>query len=1738
VKVRSIIVGLVSILYFTTFNPAWTKQVEHSQFQQYIPSDSIEADNIVQLLESNADGAIIKIEIPDFQFGTIEHEEEQFQTISFPGCGYTAEEGKPQLPVTGTLLGVPTDAEFNLQIVESDYSILSNRKIYPVPKLVVRKSELFNEYSDIEFYCDKPFYAINSFYPGELVELGFTGFIRDSKVLQVQFYPVQYNPATQTVKLYSRLIAKVTFRRSNMAPTSDQGLPRPESPFYKNILSQNILNYASAKNWKKLPTSDFRLPTSDFRLPTSDFRLPTSSAAPAWNPALLISSSPAYKIIVDSDGMYHITYEQLKEEEVQNLEEIDPRTFKLFNKGKQMPIFVRGENDGSFDEEDEIIFHGLRNAGTKTYYDPFSDENVYWLYWNGLPGLRTVKRSANFVAEEAQSYRKFRSFVHTELDNTFQRLAEATEYEGAQFIPVGRGGGVYDRIGGVLTMPPLPNDSWYWDVVSSPNIKQFEFHLPNVAETSLNATVRVMLRGRTTHQAPIDHHTQIWLNEEVMIEDAEWDGQSEHFTERQDISQDFLRNGKNVISVLSPGDTEAKDIDQVLFNWLEIEYWREFTVVNDYLEFSVPLEGVISSEQQNFRLLISNFSHPHVEIYGTDGSIYVDNFVQEDIQKPGTYQVRFLASQPPNSRSSSTGSSGHFDFSVQYIALTPDKLKSPKKIIKDEPSNLRASTNGADYIIITHESLYPGVLPLVEWRQKTHPQPLPRGETQGLRVEVVKVQDIYDEFNFGIFNPNAIKDFLAYVYSNWQPPAPTYVVLVGDANYEYKKGVNWVPTNLVQTPQHGACASDGSYVTISGNDSLPDMLISRLPARNLIELNAMVSKIIAYESSPEMGPWRKRLLFLSGIGPTFTGQSENLIKSYVSPSFEVARIYSDDPKSEYYGGAQEVIDGINNGALIVNFLGHGGGSIWSDNRMLGLEDIPLLGNGQKLPFVISMTCYTGYFDNPHGSSLSEDMLKAENGGAIAFYGSTGLGWLIGDYNLAAEIFASIFKSNITTIGQIITTGEIQFLAKNPYYIDLIEIFNLFGDSALVLGEPKLSVSLDVTPSITEGEILKVQGIISDQTFNGKTEITISDSKTRKISYVTEVDVLNGRFEANLPTSDFSPPLIPPVGGSSLPTSEAGVVQAYVWNDVIDGMGYKTYTIGGPDITNVRTEPEIILPDEPVHILSEIRSANRVKSVIFYYRTSTIENWSQIEMEQFSSDIFKTVSPIPGYASGTFIYYYIEAIDSRERKSKTPNQIFRVASKPDLVMSPNDIKWTLGMPSILSATVKNTGQLEAKNVIVRFFNGPPENGNQIGRDKIIPGLKPDESVTVQLEWQPEENQQTVFVVVDPKSKSDEDEFGQIVESNESNNIANREFFRDKFVLTPAQGSNGLISSVDGNLFFQLPQGAIAEDAILTIEPKDNVAISEQPDLRPIGSWKSEVGSRKAEEGISYQLNITPMTSHQSPITFAARLMIKYDQSDSSISDRLGIYFMDEETRKWFYVGGERLNDMISATISEPGLYALMENNDNTPPEIEITFEHQGFIEGSYISETPVISARITDANGIDIRPNRLMVLLDGTPVDSSEYTYSISPTKSNLVLLSCAPTLNPGTHNISVVAFDANNLSAQKSISGEVADELEIKDIANYPNPFEPGSKEKNKGTIFAYILTTQADKLTLKIYTSTGRLVKSMDNLDAFADYNEYHWNGKDEDGEELSNGVYFYKLIVEKDKKRVEKIGKLAVLR
>jgi len=199
------------------------------------------------------------------------------------------------------------------------------------------------------------------------------------------------------------------------------------------------------------------------------------------------------------------------------------------------------------------------------------------------------------------------------------------------------------------------------------------------------------------------------------------------------------------------------------------------------------------------------------------------------------------------------------------------------------------------------------------------------------------------------------------------------------------------------------------------------------------------------------------------------------------------------------------------------------------------------------------------------------------------------------------------------------------------------------------------------------------------------------------------------------------------------------------------------------------------------------------------------------------------------------------------------------------------------------------------------------------------------------------------------------------------------------------------------------------------------------------------------------------------------------------------------------------------------------------------EDQGFVDGDYISDLPTISARIVDANGIDPRSDNIILTRNGNRVPQYEYIISTSPTNSNVLLLTHSPdhALLPGEYRIRLQAQDANGNMAETELNGKVAGGLEIKNIANFPNPFRPG-----KGTDFAYYLTENADTVSLKIYTLTGRLIRNVDTLDADTSYNEYHFDGLDEDGDPLANGVYIYKFTATKNGERVQKVGKILILK
>ena len=1609
------------------------------------------------------------------------------QSISFPGCNFITEFGMPRLPMQSTLMSVPPDVNFQLRVIDTDFS---THKIETTPHTSSEQRDRF--------------------FPERLAEIGKAGWIRENRVLPIQLNPVQYNPARREVRLYHRLVVEVRFRtgevtsslqmpaQSTVSSTIPSGF-HTESDAFDAIFADMLVNPQSAIQWRSPPTS---------------FLKERAPAAPS-----IPFTGPRYRISITESGMYSITAQDLATAGA-NLEAIAPATLALSNKGKQIPIFVRGEADKRFDLTDEIIFYGERQHGKTSYIDPNSDENIYWLSWGAGPGIRMGTKTPLPNTSNTQSYHHFLTRAHIEKDQQFRRFRNVNLTASQTYTEFSQG--LLQRQFRLTELPPLPDDSWFWSQLSAPALKTFNFNLPSVSDTALPTTVRVSLHGRTN----TPHLCTVWLNDKIEFGEARWTGETEYQIQNQEIPQSFLNQGRNAIRITNPGHPEAP-IDIILFNWLQIDYWRDFKAEADTLPFAItPFRDETGAVNSNFKVELINFTTPNIEVYGIDGTRYVglSPLVDEDI--PGTYRAIFRSTQirPKDAN----------DPTIQYIALTRNQFRKPK-ISADAPSDLRSTHNAADYIIITHNHFIQDVQPLADYRAQ-----------QGLRTKVVDVQNIYDEFNYGLLNPEAIREFLNYAYHNWQPPAPTYVFLVGDTNIDIKNKPNFVPTMQVQIPGYGSSASDHQFVTFRGEDSFPDMLIGRMPANNRVDVRIFIERVINYETSSPTGSWHKRLLMLAGSDIRFHWQTTQLIShNQLSGRYETQRIYAphtdeptliDDTTLTPIG--RRVIDGFNDGASIVNYIGHGGGGRWASSRMLDFADPEQnLTNISQLPFVISMTCYTGAFEG-NRNSLVEELLRSENGGAIAVIAATSIGLLDGDYYLNAEIFDVIFDKQIRSFGAILAQAKTQFLINTPRFLDLAEVFTLFGDPATNLKIP--SNTIQVTADISAGQgrnasqgdtFLSVSGTLPDRNFSGDAEITVVPTTEAAISKDIKlkpeiVPIVNGQVNTEI--------RVP-----AAPDFDVGAVQIYAWNADEEALGHATYNILSRYVNSVRLVPFPVAPNQPIHLYVEVLDENAIDEMTLFWSLDGHEFFT-IPVVPHAGSTYRSQRPIPGYPYGEIIDYYAEIKVKSGRTFQTELVTFDVGYDEidiDLVVLDQTLTWDTTPPFTLSVQVRNRENQTVRNVPVQFFvkalSGNTDipntnvsiadvltelqNATPIGNLQILPEILPGSQVVVSVPWQPPPGEYFVTVYVDPPSA--EHPHGSIIEERERNNWTSRRFSGNRIILTP-ETLNQPIQSPDGIFRITVPSGSVQTSTVLTYA-EEALAITNQPDITAALSTSA----------LAYQFDLEESALHTHPTLTVTASFQKVEGNSDSRKDA-HIYQRDIDNGNWIRVGEEITSgDTISAKVKLPGTFALLSHSDTRPPALALTFDHQGFVDGDYVSDTPTISVQMEDANGIDPRPENIILTKNGENVPQDEYVIAASPTNNNLLLITYTPVLEPGEYRIRLQAQDANGNISDTDRTATVAGEFEIKNIANFPNPFVPGS-----GTHFAYYLTETADEVSLKLYTITGRRILAIDTLDASVSFNEFHYDGYDADGEPLANGVYLYKFTARKGDVRKQKVGKIAV--
>jgi hypothetical protein len=274
------------------------------------------------------------------------------------------------------------------------------------------------------------------------------------------------------------------------------------------------------------------------------------------------------------------------------------------------------------------------------------------------------------------------------------------------------------------------------------------------------------------------------------------------------------------------------------------------------------------------------------------------------------------------------------------------------------------------------------------------------------------------------------------------------VVLVGDGTFDYKNnrgyGDNLLPTMMVSTP-YGLFGSDNWFVDVEGDDGVPEMAIGRVPVLTDEELERYIAKIEAYENA--YGDWTKRVLMLAdnpdGNG-NFPSDSDE-VAHLLPKECVMEKIYlSNLPLSQ---ARQRVLDGIDAGAAIVNYIGHSGLDRLADEGLLVTSDVDGMANGDEMPIVTAMTCVVGRFSMPGYDALSEALVVKDNGGAIAVWAPTGMSVNAQAKILDKEFFRAAFKDEDTTLGQAILAS---LEASSNLGTDkfMLQIYTLLGDPAL------------------------------------------------------------------------------------------------------------------------------------------------------------------------------------------------------------------------------------------------------------------------------------------------------------------------------------------------------------------------------------------------------------------------------------------------------------------------------------------------------------------------------------------------------------------------------------------------------------------------------------------------------------------------------------------------------------------
>ena len=776
-----------------------------------------------------------------------------------------------------------------------------------------------------------------------------------------------------------------------------------------------------------------------FKLKYSFDNLKNISVIQSQNSEMAVGSW--YQFYIDQTGVYKIDKSFLDQLGI-NTNSIDPRKIRIFGHGGEMlpmnntenfmldpienAIQVNGEEDGIFDNDDYIIFFAKGpdnyNSESDTHLNLYEEKTSYFISIGSFNGLRV-----NSFIEPDQP-------VDLIIDNyTNYQFHEIDEYNIAQ---IGR--------------------RWFGDRFDFESNKTFSFAFDNLivsepidlkvsaaATSEVSTSMSININGSNTSTLYFGS-----IGDPVLASGANYNSEFYSNSSTINISLNYNNSG-------NPASTAFLD-------YISLEATCDLIYSGDQLIFhnnninSLPsvVEYQIGSNQNNYNVWdvsdISNISEVSNSI--ENNFSFKSNFSSEN---------KFIAFSESNFLIPTIESNSFIE--NQNIKQT---------IFSDFQGNLSAP----DYVIIARQDMLFQAERLAQINR----------EKNNLSVKVIELQKIYNEFGSGNQDISAIRNFIRYIYHNQNNGNNLkYLCLFGDASFDYKQRIpnntNIIPSwlSLNSFSLSSSFISDDFYGmmdlnegTMSNSDKL-DIAVGRILADNSQRSVVLVDKIESYYSTESFGDWRNKVIVISddvdepweNIIQSTSNEIADLI-SENKPFINTKKILIDSYEQQTSSGGErypevnsEILNGIKQGAIVINYFGHGGEDGIARERIFDKINAAAVKNPNRLNCFVSVTCEFTKFDNPNRETAGEFLYWNKDGGSVALITTT------------RQIFVSVgVEFNITLEQYLFSFGSDNYpsiaeslrLTKNDPAISSTNQRRLvffIGDPAMKLAIPEKEIRI-------------------------------------------------------------------------------------------------------------------------------------------------------------------------------------------------------------------------------------------------------------------------------------------------------------------------------------------------------------------------------------------------------------------------------------------------------------------------------------------------------------------------------------------------------------------------------------------------------------------------------------------------------------------------------------------------------